>query len=220
MPKHLGLWEIAILALLREGPMHPYQMQSLLRERHKDEILVLKRGSLYHAINRLLRNHLIEPVSSARDGRRPERTTYRILQAGQQQFLHSLREMVSVPQREPSGFLASMSFLVYLTTDDAAAKLAERAGILDTEIQAIEAARKSAANRVHRINLIESEYLVAMRKAELQWVRTIIRELRSGQLTWNLQEIFKAIRANRKPAAVRAQVVQTKAHRKKGDAKS
>jgi DNA-binding PadR family transcriptional regulator len=125
MSDHPGLWEIAILALLREGPMHPYPMQSLLRERHKDQILVLKRGSLYHAISRLLRTNLIQPVSSARDGRRPERTTYRIRPAGQQQFLRSLREMVRIPQNERSSFLASMSFLLYLTPDDAAAKLAD-----------------------------------------------------------------------------------------------
>src|SRR5450631_2023257 len=184
MPNRLGLWEIAILALLREQPMHPYQMQSLLRERHKDEILALKRGSLYHAINRLRRASLIEAVSSTRDGRRPERTTWRILPAGQQQLLNALREMISVPQREPSEFLASMSFLVYLTPSAAAAKLAERAQHLEKEIQATGAAMKAAAAHVHRINLIESEYLLAMRKAELKWVRSVAGELDSGQLTW------------------------------------
>jgi hypothetical protein len=59
-----------------------------------------------------------------------------------------------------------------------------------------------------------------MRKAELKWVRTIIRELHSGRLTWNLQEIFKAVRTERKPAATRAKVVQIKVSRKKGDAKA
>jgi DNA-binding PadR family transcriptional regulator len=215
MTNRLGLWEIAILALLREAPMHPYQMQSLLRERHKDEILVLKRGSLYHAINRLLRTRLIGAISSARDGRRPERTTYRILPAGQQQLLSSLREMVSVPQREPSEFLASMSFLVYLTPDVAAAKLTERIAHLEKEIQATEAGRRAASTRVDRIHLIESEYLVAMRKAELKWVRSVLDELRSGQLTWDLEEIFKQIRAARKSTAL-----HSKSSRKKQQAKS
>jgi DNA-binding PadR family transcriptional regulator len=215
MLNRLGLWEIAILALLREAPMHPYQMQSLLRERHKDEILVLKRGSLYHAINRLLRTKLIEVLSNTRYGRRPERTTYRILPAGQQQLLNSLREMVSVPQREPSEFLASMSFLVYLTPDVGAAKLAERTVHLEKEIQATEAGRKAASTRVDRINLIESEYLIAMRKAELKWVRGVLDELRSGQLTWDLEEIFEQIRAARKSTTARS-----KALRKKKQAKS
>ena len=64
MTNELGIWEIAVLALLREGPMHPYQMQSLLRLRHKDEILALKRGSLYHAIGRLVRDELIAAKST------------------------------------------------------------------------------------------------------------------------------------------------------------
>ena len=59
-----GIWEIAVLALLREAPMHPYQMQRLLHLRHKDEILALKRGSLYHAIRRLAENELPREVTS------------------------------------------------------------------------------------------------------------------------------------------------------------
>ena len=37
--ERIGLWELAVLALLREAPMHPYQMQKLLRERHKEALL-------------------------------------------------------------------------------------------------------------------------------------------------------------------------------------
>ena len=51
--KSRSLWELVVLAFLRERSMHPYEMQRLLRERHKDDLLVLKRGSLYHAIRRL-----------------------------------------------------------------------------------------------------------------------------------------------------------------------
>ena len=71
MMTELGIWEIAVLAFLREEPMHPYQMQSLLRLRHKDEILALKRGSLYHAIGRLVRDELITAKSTSRNGRPP-----------------------------------------------------------------------------------------------------------------------------------------------------
>src|SRR5271154_1344836 len=206
----LGLWEIAILALLREEPMHPYQMQQLLRERHKDEILVLKRGSLYHAINRLLRAKLIAVVSSARHGRRPERTTYRICPAGRQQLVHSLRHMISVPRREPSDFLASMSFVIYLTPSVAAAKLTERAQHLEQEIRASEGLLKRVAVRVQRIHLIESEYLLAMRRAELNWVRGVVGEVRSGRLTWDLQKIFVQLRASRKAAALHKEALRTK----------
>jgi DNA-binding PadR family transcriptional regulator len=200
--KSLGIWEIAILALLREKPMHPYQMQSILHERHQDEILVLKRGSLYHAINRLLRMKLIEVVSSAREGRRPQRTTYRILPAGRQQLVTSLREMVGVPKREPSDFLASLNFIVYLTPQIATTQLGERAASLEKEVVSIESGLHAALSVVGRVHLIEIEYLLAMRQAELGWVRAILGQLRTGNLTWNLQYIFKEIRAAQTTAAV------------------
>ena len=97
MTNELGIWEIAVLALLREGPMHPYQMQILLRLRHKDEILALKRGSLYHAIGRLVRDALIAAKSTDREGRRPERTTYAITAAGRKEFTRVLRQIIVAP---------------------------------------------------------------------------------------------------------------------------
>jgi DNA-binding PadR family transcriptional regulator len=206
MRNHLGLWEIAILAMLCEEPMHPYRMQSLIRERHKSEILTLKRSSLYHAINRLLRTHLIDAISNTRDGHRPERTTYRILPAGREKFLNSLMEMISIPRREPSDFLASMSFIVYLTPQAATEKLEERTSRLGKEIHSIEVGLRAAGAHVDRIHLLESEFLLAMRKAELRWVRLIINELRSGNLRWNFEEIVKQIRATQK--ASRAKVLR------------
>src|SRR6476660_9161950 len=108
----LGIWELTVLCTLREGAMHPYEIQRLLRERHKDELLVLKRGSLYHAINRLLLAGLIETVSTGRAGRRPERTTYRITDEGERHLLQWLRQMVAVPRREASDFMTAVSFLI------------------------------------------------------------------------------------------------------------
>jgi outer membrane protein assembly factor BamB len=46
--------------------MHPYEMQRLIRQRHKDDFLDLKRGSLYHAIERLLRAGPIEVWETSR----------------------------------------------------------------------------------------------------------------------------------------------------------
>src|SRR5271170_7017053 len=118
MKSELGIWETSVLALLREAPMHPYQMQRLLALRHKDEILALKRGSLYHAIGRLLRAGLIAVETTGRDGKRPERTTYRITSAGSKEFKLTLRKILSVPRREASDFMAAMSFLVHLDTGE------------------------------------------------------------------------------------------------------
>ncbi len=160
--------------------MHPYQMQSLLRLRHKDEILALKRGSLYHAIGRLVRDELIAAKSTTRNGRRPERTTYAITAAGRKEFTRVLRQIIAVPRRESSEFMAAMSFLVHLTPAEALPRLDERAQHLENEIALRSAGVAAASARVLRINLVESEYLIAMLKAELAWVRNLISKSRQA----------------------------------------
>lgn len=192
----LGIWEIAVLALLREAPMHPYQMQSLLRLRHKDEILALKRGSLYHAIGRLVNAGLITAKSTSRNGRRPERTTYAITMAGRKEFNRVLRNIIAVPRRESSEFMAAMSFLVHLTPVEALPRLEERAHHLENQIVLRSDGVSAASAHVLRINLVESEYLIAMLKAELSWVRNLISEISLGTLSWDLKAVLKNARAS------------------------
>jgi DNA-binding PadR family transcriptional regulator len=204
MTNELGIWEIAVLALLREAPMHPYQMQRLLRVRHKDELLALKKGSLYHAIGRLLKAELIAIEATGRDGRRPERTTYRLTDAGREALVESLRAMIAVPRRESSEFMAAMSFLVFLPVDEAATHLEERCRVLEEQVAAHRAGLADASAHVPRIHLIESEYLVAMLEAELAWARRLQGELRARQLTWDLEQIFREVDEDRSRAAGRA----------------
>jgi DNA-binding PadR family transcriptional regulator len=184
-------WEVAVLAFLREGPMHPYQMQRLLRERHKDELLALKRGSLYHAIDQLVKAGLIEPVGTDRQGRRPERTTYRLTRGGAEAFNECLRAMLAGPRLERSEFFAGLSFLVYLSPAEAAGRLADRASRLESEIAQLTKRQRAARGRVERINLIEGEYLTAIWRAELRWVRGVLNELRTGRFSWRLEQIVR-----------------------------
>ena len=201
MTPELGIWEIAVLALLRETPMHPYQMQQLLRLRHKDEILALKRGSLYHAIGRLLRAGLIAVEKTEREGKRPERTTYSITPAGLEEFKLTIKKIVATPRRESSEFMAAMSFLVHLDPDEAVRLLKERAQSLDTQIAQLTAGLAAAAAHVLRINLIESEYLLAMLKAEAEWIHELEKEIRGGKLTWSLKAVLRTAAAERRAAA-------------------
>jgi len=196
-----GIWEIAVLALLREAPMHPYQMQRLLKERHKDEILALKRGSLYHAIGRLERAGYIEVENTGRKGRRPERTTYRLTLQGKEALLETLRKIIVTPRQESWEFMAAMSFLVHLSPAEALAWLAERCRQLQAAIDARTAGLAAASRFVERINLVESEYLIAMRRAELAWVRGLAEDIRAGKLAWDTEAVVKGAQQSREAAA-------------------
>jgi DNA-binding PadR family transcriptional regulator len=193
-PRFQNLWELTVLCTLREAPMHPYEILRVLKERHKEELLVLKRGSLYHAIERLLAAAHIEEVDTRRNGRRPERTKYRLTDAGQQHLLDGLRRLVAVPRHEASEFMSAMSFLVHLGPRDALAGLDERSRQLEVEIALADEQMAYALGIAGRVNLLETEYQQAMRRAELAWIRGLAGDLRSGRLDWNIEALLAYLR--------------------------
>ena len=73
---------VLILALLNEQPMHPYQVHQNLVERGDTRLVRVNAGAVYHGIERLEKEGLVEAAGTERSGNRPERTTYRITDAG------------------------------------------------------------------------------------------------------------------------------------------
>jgi DNA-binding PadR family transcriptional regulator len=177
--------------MLRERAMHPYEMQRVMHQRHTDELLALKRGSLYHAINQLQRDGLIEPVETTREGRRPERTVYQITPDGDDELALWMRELLSMPVREASQFTAALAFLLHLPPEDALEQLELRAVGLDASIAALHAIERGIGAYVGRVSVLELEYQRAVAQAELDWVRSIIGDIRSHRLTWNIED-FKS----------------------------
>src|SRR5947208_14048596 len=91
---------IAVLELLHEKPMHPYEMAQLMRERYVNTRVNVKAGSLYHTVERLQRSGFIEVVDTQRDGRRPERTVYGMTQTGVDEVNQRGRELRGDPVKE------------------------------------------------------------------------------------------------------------------------
>jgi DNA-binding PadR family transcriptional regulator len=165
--------------------MHPYEMQRLVRQRHKEDFLDLKRGSLYHAIDRLVRDGFIEEESTEREGRRPERTNYRLTEAGDRELQDWLSLLLARPAREASPFVAALSFLGHLSPQEVLDHLDIRARDLECRLVAHRAVMENLIPKIGRLPLIEAEYVVALRQAELDWVRRLIDEIKSGQFTWD-----------------------------------
>jgi DNA-binding PadR family transcriptional regulator len=176
---------LAALAMLYEAPMHPYRMQRLIKERAKDEVInVAQRAHLYQTIRRLEREGLISAQGVMRDEKRPERTIYEITDAGRAVTLDWMREILSKPGNEFPEFPAAISFLVLLTPEDALRQFELRATAIAAELVRIDESLKQAEH-VPRLFLLEMEYLRAVRVTELSWVKGVVEELRSGNLTWS-----------------------------------
>src|SRR5712691_5294457 len=190
------LWALAVLGLLRERSMHPYEMQRQMHIRYTDDLLALKRGSLYHAINQLQRDGFIEPIETSREGRRPERTVYRVTPDGEDELILWLRDLLSTPVREPSQFMAALAHLLQLDPPDALQQLQLRSVNLDATIAAMHAVERGVGAFVGRGAIIEVEYARALLEAELAWVRSIIDDLKSGKLNWSFEELKSNVNYN------------------------
>jgi DNA-binding PadR family transcriptional regulator len=173
---------LAVLACLYERPMHPYEMATTMRARNKDESIKLNYGSLYSVVEALQRGGLIETQETTREGRRPERTVYRITDNGVHELLDWMGELLSTPVKEYTQFEAGLSFLPVVAPDDAATLLRARANRLDIELTGRRSVHARLGEQVPRLFSVEYEYKTKLLEAELDWVRTLVAEIESGSL--------------------------------------
>lgn len=178
-----NLLALAVLSLLTERPMHPYEVSAVMRQRGLADSIKLNYGSLYSVIEALLREGLIVPQETQRDGRHPERTIYATTEAGRTEFFSWLRSLIHTPATEYTQFAAGLSFLAHFSPTEAAALLEERTRHLSEKIRAKRSAIE--ADMLHgldRLFLVEDEYALVLQEAELAWVQQLIREIHDGTL--------------------------------------
>ena len=196
------LW-LVVLALVAEEPMHPYRMQVLIKERGKDQIAnVSQRNSVYQTITALRRAGLIAVRETSRSERRPERTIYEITGEGRRTLQSWMREVLSTPAREYPDFPAALSLVAGATPHDVRALLETRIATLEKRLDELE----QPVPGLPRLFLLEAEYMAAITRAQIGWLRSLTSDLRSGRLTWSdrwLREFAKKLSSGRPPAARR-----------------
>jgi DNA-binding PadR family transcriptional regulator len=180
---------LAVLRLLADGQMHPYEMQQRIRECAIDHVVKVAHGSLYHTVARLAEQGLIEPVETSREGRRPERTVYAITEAGRDEAHSRLREFTMRPLREYPSFGMALAFLSMLPPAEAASLLDRRSVALEAELAAHDTVVESLIKQgLARIDVIEVEFLNSRLRSELHFVRALSEDIKSGRLDWRPPE--------------------------------
>lgn len=177
-----NLLALAILSTLNERPMHPYEMASVLKSRGKDRDMGIKWGSFYTVVGNLRKHGLIEAAESGRDGARPERTVYRITDVGRDEMLDWLRELLGELAPEEPKFVAGLSVMGWLGPDEVVALFRTRLAALEEDIASTRAELARLLEEIPRLVLLETEYHLAIRVAEAEWIRSILGELTSGSM--------------------------------------
>lgn len=182
---------LCILHLLDgEGPRHPYELASTMRDQHMDEFIRLNFGSLYHTVDVLERNGWIVPTEREKEGNRPERTIYRLTDSGREVLLKVISDIVARPQREYPAFAAGLMFMHNLDPKAAVQQLELRSQALlaiSTKLSRI--LDELQAHGLKRLALLELEHKIATLEAERVWVLKIAKEIADGRLEWSTGEV-------------------------------
>ncbi|MFC5801712.1 PadR family transcriptional regulator [Streptomyces formicae] len=173
---------LPVLAFLVERPMHPYELVSLLKLRRKDRSIKINYSSLYTVVANLEKHGFIEALATHREGRRPERTVYRITESGREELRDWLRELISTPEKEHPKFEGALSLLVVLPPSEVIVLLRERLRVLESQAAAQSSELEREVRKVPRLFQIESEYALAFTRLEREWTRSLLEELEAGTL--------------------------------------
>ncbi|SDY71343.1 Transcriptional regulator PadR-like family protein [Amycolatopsis xylanica] len=176
---------MAILELLHERPMHPYEMTQIMRYRRVDYRVKLRPGSLYHTVERLDGQGLIEVVDTQRQGRRPERTVYGMTEHGRDVFTAQVHQMVATPADEYPEFPVALSALGELTPEEAVEQLKMRVMNLRARLAADQVViEQVTADNLPPMYWIDYAYSHHQRKSELDFTQQLIEDLESGRMPW------------------------------------
>jgi DNA-binding PadR family transcriptional regulator len=172
---------LAVLALLSERPMHPYEMAQTMRERHQEEVVKLNYGSLYTVVESLAKHELITASATRKAGNRPERTVYSVTEAGTAELRDWLRELIAVPAREYPRFEAGISMVGLLPPAEALVAVQQRRAAVDEQLAALAVLlEKLAGMGLPQLAWIELDYRRAVLRAEHAWLTWFATATRDG----------------------------------------
>ena len=179
---------LAVLSCLNEKPMHPYEISTTLRSRGKESSIKLNYGSLYAVVESLQKHGMITSRETTREGRRPERTVYEITESGLEELEDWLAELLSTPVRDYTSLEAGLSLMPTLPPDEVSRLLEDRALKLRSELRAIDANHVEAeAVGIPDLFLVESLYRRRMLDAELDFVSTLAKGIRTAEFPGTLE---------------------------------
>jgi DNA-binding PadR family transcriptional regulator len=204
---------LAVLALLFERPMHPYEMAATLKRRHKEDSIKLRFGSLYTVIELLLARGLIRAGEPTRAGKRPERTVYTLTEAGRDELADWMRDLLSDPVKEYPQFEAGLCLLGVLPPSEAVELLRHRVNRLAGMVAQLEAQLADVAQQdfaalaageqlppalagqkaLPPLFTVEAEYRLALLRAEHAFVSELVRRI--VEEGWGPVELWRDVQA-------------------------
>ncbi len=167
--------EIAILGLLKERPMHGYELKKRLSYM-LGHFWTVSYGSLYPALKRLEKSGAIERAYSVKEKTR-NRNVFRVTPRGEISFMRMLTENVTVASlADTEKFDLRMAFFQYLDPETRLRLLEMRRGLLEEQVEKFKAYRSTNKDEdLYRTGLMRHK--VSQVKSDIRWLdRLMVHE--------------------------------------------
>lgn len=182
---------LLVLGAVREaGTVHGYDLRRELLSWGAGQWASVAPGSIYNALNTLVREGMLEVVGTDRQGARPERTTYRLTAEGERDFQELLRDNLRRSRLPNHPVLAGLAFVPFLPRDELAGTMRHRAEELQAQaderradLRAILAGPDHPPRGGIPRHVAESFRLTAsLLDSEAAWARDLAVRLEDGEL--------------------------------------
>src|SRR6516164_1207153 len=181
-----NLLGLAVLSYLTERPMHPYELNRLLKDRDAARTFKLSYGALYGVVRQLAQAGLIRASGTGQRGRLPQHTVYELTDAGRAEMHAWLAELISQPRHEYPAFAAALSLVVVLPPGEVADLLRARLERVASAAAEIRGQRDATvATGVPPLFLIEDDYRIALLDAEASFITTFLAKIEDPENGWS-----------------------------------
>ncbi|MBP2000519.1 DNA-binding PadR family transcriptional regulator [Paenibacillus shirakamiensis] len=174
--------KLAILGILLEKDMHPYEMRLKMKEKAVDRNAKIQIGSLYYAVDQLALQGYLEVVEVIKSDKRPDKTVYHITDTGIAYFEELLMQQFEMMEPVYHPMYIALAFAKYGDQKKIAAVLKERVRKTEHQVNFYYEIYQDHVGTVSRSVL----YLMAGRYehelTELKWLRKLYEDAEAGLL--------------------------------------
>jgi len=102
--------ELVVLGLLKEMPMHGYQLYHEIEKRNMEAWAQVNLASVYNTLDRLRRAKMVE-AKKEKPGKMPEREVFHITRKGKQKLATLVEEAITDDRMPENNFCVGVAFL-------------------------------------------------------------------------------------------------------------
>lgn len=171
--------ELGVLGLLKEKPMHGYELKQRLAEQ-LGPFGRFSYGSLYPTLKRLAKDGAVETDLPKGEASR-RKNVYRITPAGESLFEALLEESGPSVTEERNAFMLRLAFFRYMKPETRTRLMESRRGYLQGRLQKMAASLKNVKEKMDEYSVELMRYGVNEAEHDIRWLDDMLEtERRNG----------------------------------------